>query len=303
MPEEEKFRIEDIEKWKRAGRIGAEAREYGKSLMKEGAALADIAEKIEAKVAQLGGMMAFPAQISRNYLAAHYCPDIEDKTILENGDMTKLDLGVSIDGCISDTACTVYLGDDTAMKNLVEASLAALENVSKMIRDGIEIGKIGTEIQRTITSMGFSPIRNLSGHGLGKFSIHCDPSIPNFATTSKNLLSNQAIAIEPFATTGTGIVVDSGTANVFSMPHKKPVRDAITRKVLAQIEEYNGLPFARRWLEKKFSRAEAAFALRNLIKNDVLVEYPPLAEVSKGMVSQAEHTFLIIKDGVIITTL
>jgi methionyl aminopeptidase len=270
--------------------------------MKEGALLVDVVEKIEEKVSQLGGAMAFPAQISRNNLAAHYCPDIEDKTELLLGDMAKLDLGINIEGCISDTACTVYLGEDERMKSLADASRLALDNVSKIMKDGIEIGKIGEEIQRTISSMGFSPIRNLSGHGLAKFNIHSEPSIPNFATTSTHRLSMQAVAIEPFATFGAGKIVESGNANVFAMIQHKQARDNITRKVLAFIEDYDGLPFARRWLEQEFPRAEVAFALRNLVNNEVIMEYPPLGEISKAMVSQAEHTFLLTKDGVIIST-
>jgi methionyl aminopeptidase len=285
-----------------AGRIGAEALNYGRSLIKEGASLVEIADKVEAKIVQLGGGIAFPVQISRNHLAAHYCPDIEDRTVLEAGDVVKIDLGVSIDGFLSDTACTLYLGEDPDIQNLVEASRSALQNVSKIIKSGVEIGTLGSEIQRTITSMGFSPIRNLSGHGLGRFQVHAAPTIPNFSVSSKNVLGVQAVAVEPFATTGVGIVENSGIPNVFLLNVKRPVRDRIVRKVLSAISGYNGLPFARRWLERLFPKAEVNYALRQLVRDELITEYPPLGEISGGLVSQAEHTFLLLRDRTIIST-
>ncbi|MEM0230663.1 MAG: type II methionyl aminopeptidase [Candidatus Woesearchaeota archaeon] len=299
---QENFYEEELETWLRAGRIGAEAREYARTLIKPGVSLVEVAEKVEEKIRQLGGVPAFPVQLSLNSFAAHYCPDIEDKTLLKEEDLVKVDLGVSVEGCISDTAFTAYLGSDEKILRLISASQNALKNAAKEVKFGAEIGRIGRIIQDSITSLGFSPVRNLSGHGLGKFQIHTSPTIPNFAVSSKSLFSVQAVAIEPFATDGVGIVEDSGVPNVFALTNKKPVRDPITRKVLSLILEYNGLPFARRWLEYKFSKGEVNFALRNLLRDEIITEYPPLAEISNGMVSQAEHTFLILKDKTIMST-
>ncbi|MCX6710076.1 MAG: type II methionyl aminopeptidase [Candidatus Woesearchaeota archaeon] len=294
--------MEKLNDWIKAGKMASEAREYGRGLIKEGESLLEVTEKIEAKIRALGGNFAFPVQISRNHIAAHYCSDSSDKTIFENGDMAKLDLGIEINGCISDTACTVYLGDDPKMKELVQASKDALDAALKIIRNGVSIGEIGAQIQNAITKYGFSPIKNLSGHGLADFDIHSEPSIPNFATSSNNKLFEQVVAIEPFATTGAGMVVESPNASVFSIIERKPIRDIISRKVLSEIDEYNGLPFAKRWLEQKFPSAQVNFALRQLINAEIIGEYPPLSEVSRGMVSQAEHT-VIVSDKVIVTTL
>ena len=67
---------EDIENYKKAGKIAAQALEYGKSLIKKDALMLEVADKIEAKIKELGGEPAFPVQMSLNEAAAHYCPDV-----------------------------------------------------------------------------------------------------------------------------------------------------------------------------------------------------------------------------------
>ena len=104
-----------------------------------------------------------------------------------------------------------------------------------------------------ITGYGFSPIRNLSGHGVDDYTIHCPPRIPNYdnGDTTK-LVEGQTIAIEPFASKGAGLIYESGAPGIFMLKAKRPVRGRMTREVLKEIEKFNGLPFAPRYLLKKF---------------------------------------------------
>lgn len=291
---------EIIEKYKKAGRIAAQVLEYGRNLIKKGSSLLDVTEKTEAKIFELGAKPAFPVQLSINHIAAHSCPEEDDKTVFSD-QVVCLDVGVHIDGYIGDNACTVDLSGN--YNNLVKASREALEEAIKVVKEGVTLGEIGRAIHDTIVKYGFSPVRNLSGHGLDKFMQHTKPSIPNFDTNDKSKIEKgMAFAIEPFASTGAGIVQDSGVGTVFALVNEKPVRSPITRKVLKEIETYNGLPFAKRWLTKKFG-AKANFALRDLLLNGIIADYKPLGDVSKGMVSQAEHSFLIGNGGkVVITT-
>jgi len=103
-------------------------------------------------------------------------------------------------------------------------------------------------------------------------------------------------AVEPFASTGSGIVRDFGEASVYMMLNKKPVRSMITRQVLKAIESYEGMPFCRRWLVMKFG-AKANFGLRELQQLDIIKAYAPLADSNKGLVSQSEHSVLIDDNG------
>jgi methionyl aminopeptidase len=283
-----------IEKLKKAGRIAAQVLEYGKNLIKKDASMTKVLDKIEEKITELGAKPAFPAQISCNHLAAHYCPDEEDKTVFSD-QLACLDVGVHVDGFIGDTAVTVDLSEKYS--DLIKASQEALDNAIKIIKPDVALSEIGKAIQETISKYGFAPVRNLSGHGLGEYKIHTQPNIPNFDNHDDTKIEKGMIfAIEPFASTGAGIVQDSGTATVFELINKKPVRNMITRQVLKEIETYNNLPFTTRWLTKKFG-AKAKFALREMEQLGMIHAHPPLADKDKGMISQAEHSILIDDDG------
>jgi len=291
---------EDIEKIKQAGKITAQVRDYGASLIKKDASMVEVLDKVEEKIKELGGKPAFPAQISCNHLAAHYCPEEDDKTKLTD-QLVSLDVGVHVDGFIGDTAVTVDLSGKN--EDLIKAAGEALDDALKILKVGTTLGEIGKAIQNAIQKYNFAPVRNLSGHSLGKYEIHTKPSFPNFDNNDQTKVEKGMLfAIEPFASTGAGIVQNSGIATVFELKQKKPVRNPITRQVLKEIETYENLPFTTRWLTRKFG-AKAKFALKEMEQLDMLILHPPLADQNKGLVSQAEHTVLVDDDGnVIITT-
>jgi|TARA_B100001971_G_C18163235_1_gene522661 methionyl aminopeptidase len=288
---------EAIDKFKEAGKISAQALEYGRGLIKKDVLLLEVVDKVEAKIFELGAKPAFPAQISMNHIAAHYCPNIDDKTVFSD-QVVSLDVGAHVDGFIGDNAVTVDLSGEH--ENLLNASKEALEEALKFIKIGVATGEIGRVIHKTISDKGFSPVRNLSGHGLGRYVQHDKPSIPNFDTGDKTKIEKGMVfAVEPFASTGSGIVQDSGEASVYMMLNKKPVRSLITRQVLKEIESYEEMPFCRRWLVKKFG-AKANFGLRELQQLDMIKAYPPLVDSNKGLVSQAEHSVLIDDEGQVV---
>ncbi len=282
--------IKELEKWRKASRIAAEALEYGKSLIKRDASYMEVTEKIEKKIFELGAEPAFPVQMSLNEVAAHFTLD-PGEDIKFSGQLVNLDIGVHVDGCIGDNALTVDLSGEHA--DLVKASKDALNAAIKAAEQQAVLGEIGRAIHDTITSFGFSPIRNLSGHGLSEYNVHDKPSIPNFDTGDKTKLEPGVYAIEPFATNGAGIIYESGSGNIFSLVQKKPVRGQMTRRVLQEIEGYNGLPFCTRWLAKKFPLGMVKFALRELLTLGIIKDYPPLPDKNRGLVSQAEHTILV----------
>lgn len=290
---------ETVEKYKKAGKIAAEAMEYGKGLIKKGNLLVDAADKIEKKIFELGAKPAFPVQISLNETAAHYCPDFDDKTAFEE-QLVCLDVGAQVDGFVGDNACSVdlsgkYLG-------LVKASKMALEEASKLIKPGIKICEIGRAIEEAITSFGFNPVKNLSGHGLEQYSVHTFPTIPNFNNGDETKLEKgQVIAIEPFATEGSGMIYEKGIANVFILKLKRPIRVGFIRNMLMEINRYEGMPFTKRWLYSRFSPAKINFAFTQFRNLGMLKEYPPLVEKSGGFISQAENSFLIDDEVVLLT--
>lgn len=288
-----------IQNYIKAGRISAEVLEYGKSLIKKGNSLLDATEKIESRIFELGGKPAFPVQFSCNEIAAHFCAEEDDKTIFDN-QVVSLDLGVHVSGAIGDNAYTIDLSGN--YNDLVKAAQKALEEALKIVNVGTELREIGKVINDTIKSYGYNPVRNLSGHGLELYGIHSNPTIPNIDNGDRTILKKgMAFAVEPFATTGSGVVHDSGLPSVFMLEHKKPVRSQITREAMKEIESYEGMPFAKRWLTKKFG-AKAGFALRELTQLGMIHQFPPLVEVNKGIVAQAEHSVLIDDKGEVIVT-
>ena len=286
------------EKFIQAGKISAQVRDYGKSLIKKGNSLLETTQLVEKKIFELGAKPAFPVQISCDHVAAHFCPE-EDDTAVFSDQLVSLDVGVHIDGCIGDTAYTVDLSGKYT--DVVKAAQHALEEALKVVGVGVTLGDVGKAIQDTIQSYGLAPVKNLSGHGIDVYNIHTEPTVPNVNTGDKTVLrKGQIIAIEPFATNGLGMIQEAGQPSVFMLVAKKPVRNPITREVLKQIESYHGVPFCRRWLVKNFG-VKANYALRELAMMGMIESFPPLVEVKKGVVAQAEHTVLIDDEIVILT--
>jgi methionyl aminopeptidase len=280
----------------KAGKIAKEALLYGKGLIKKDAKLLDVTEKIEAKIKALGGNLAFPTQISCNEIAAHYCA-FKDDPIIFSDQVACLDVGVHVNGCIGDNACTVDLSGKYT--DLVKASEEALKAATEKLALGVKLSSIGKAIEDTIKNYGYQPVRNLSGHGLSQYGIHNDPTIPNFDTKDDEVLGEGFIAIEPFASTGVGLIHEKGEANVFALTGKKPVRTGFVRDIQKEIEKFSGMPFTKRWLVSKFSEGQVNYALKQLEQLETLHAYPPLVERSGGIVSQAENSFYVGKDEVI----
>ncbi len=288
-----------MENWIKAGKISAEVREYAKTLIKPGEKLFDVAEKIESKIVELGGCVGFPVNISLNSFAAHYTPVYNDDLIFRD-QVVKVDIGVCVEGAIGDSAFTVDLSGNYS--KLVDASEDALKEASKILKPGVTLGEIGKTIYNTINSYGYTPIKNLSGHGLDLYSVHSKPQIPNYDTgDSTKLEKGMFIAIEPFATNGKGMVKESGEAMIFSQVVKRPVRDPVARKLLAEISELKGLPFASRHFVAKYGQGRLRLALRALKQSGIIHDYPPLVEVDNGIVTQAEHSFYIDDEVITLT--
>ncbi len=287
----------DLEKLRQSGRISAAAREHGRKLIVPGANLREIADSVETLIYDLGGKPAFPAQLSRNNIAAHYCSPPGDELVAEPSDIIKLDTGVHVDGWVTDNAVTVDLagGPNSA---LVAASRMALDNAISVMGPDAPITEIGNQIETTIKAFGFNPIYNLTGHGVARYVIHCAPSLPNYPDPRAGRLQvNQTIACEPFACDGKGYIDQDGTAQVFGLKRKIKAKDRLPKDVADAIAALDSLPFCRRSLLRHLDSIEKVeMALRCLTKARVLVKYPPLAEKRGVRVAQSEHTIFIHED-------
>ncbi|MFP4559237.1 MAG: type II methionyl aminopeptidase [Archaeoglobaceae archaeon] len=288
--DEEVNEQEVFEKTIEAGKILAQVREETREKVKPGVKLLEVAEFAEGRIVELGAKIAFPCNISINSDAAHFTPKKGDSRVFEEGDVVKIDIGSHIDGYIADSATTVDLGDN---EQLVKASREALNNAIKNVHAGADTANIGAVIEETIREFGFKPVINLTGHGLQPYLTHTKPTIYNFKTDrGVKLEEGSIIAIEPFATDGSGKVVERGETEIYSFVNPKKVRMKKARELLKEIEEYKTLPFAKRWLNKP-----SPVILGKLVNEGILRGYPVLSEAGKGLVSQAEHTMIVEENG------
>lgn len=289
-----------------AGKIAKQVREWIKPQIKKGMPLLEIAELIENKIIEnKNAKPAFPTNLSINEIAAHYTPSYDDKTLA--GGLLKVDFGVSIDGWVSDNAFSIDLENSKENKKLILASEEALQSAIETINKNVPTSKIGKSINEKISSHGFIPIINLSGHEIKENDLHAGLTIPNIDDKSSEKIAQPGLyAIEPFVTlkSASGKIRDGAPSGIYQVVDSKTPRTPSAREILEYIlEEYYTLPFCSRWLVKKFG-TKALLALRQLEQNGNLHQYNQLIESSKSVVAQSEHTIFIDEKGKkIVTTL
>ena len=121
-------------------------------------------------------------------------------------DLVKLDVTIEKDGFMADAAVTVGVGEISEQKSrLMACAERAFHNAMKFARAGVRVSEIGGEIEREVRRSGFSVIRELGGHGIGR-TIHEPPSVPNFydPRCRTRLTEGLVITIEPIIAAGGG---------------------------------------------------------------------------------------------------
>jgi methionyl aminopeptidase len=123
---------------------------------------------------------------------------------LQDGDVLSIDVGVTFDGFVGDSAYTFAVGDiDPEAQRLLDACRAALAAGIAEARAGNHVGDVSAAVQRTTEAAGFSVVRSLVGHGVGR-SMHEEPQVPNFGEPGHGprLSTGMTLAIEPMITAG-----------------------------------------------------------------------------------------------------
>ncbi|MCS7386493.1 MAG: type II methionyl aminopeptidase [archaeon GB-1867-005] len=293
---------EEVEKLLRAGRVVKQVLKRAAEIVKPGARVVDICESLENLIYELGASPAFPCNVSINEVAAHYSSPADDQLEVPDGSLVKVDVGAHVDGYIADAAITLCFNPD--FMELVEAAEKALEAAIQLMKPGVSIRRISSAIEGEIKRLGFKPISNLSGHLMRRYLLHGGKSIPNVATSyDAVVLEGEVYAVEPFATTGIGSVVDTDQVCIYSFIKVKGAKNRFEKKLLKKIKsKFRGLPFSERWLLDCGSLTQIRAALQNLASKGALHSYPVLKEAGGGLVAQAEHTVIVLRDGPLITT-
>jgi methionyl aminopeptidase len=292
---------EILDKYRQAGKITAKARDVGKALIKDGVTYIEVVNAIEKYMVENGARVAFPVNIAIDNIAAHFTPKHDDKLVFHHGNVVKLDVGAHVNGYIADTAVTVEVGTQT-WRELIKASQDALMVAIEMIRPGVNLGQVGKMVEQTITSYGFKPISNLTGHSLERYKLHAGISIPNVEEyNTGKVRSGDILAVEPFATSGVGKVKSWRNSNIYRLIKPKLTKNKDANKLLQAIQKYRRtLPFSERFAFKFINRPDSALSKLRQVR--AITMYPILIEKGDGIITQAEHTVIVTEDGCEIIT-
>jgi methionyl aminopeptidase len=149
------------------------------------------------------GYRGFPGSIcaSPNSMVVHGIPG---RYRLERGDILSVDVGVVLDGWVADAARTFPVGPVSPVaRRLMHATKASLLDAVEQCRPGNRLGDVSHAVQARVEADGFSVIRSLVGHGVGR-SMHEDPQIPNYGRPGRGpeLEEGMVLAVEPMVTAG-----------------------------------------------------------------------------------------------------
>jgi methionyl aminopeptidase len=203
-------RPEDIERMAAAGKVLARCHEILRSKARPGVTTAELDEAAEKFIRSQGGEPAFkgyrgfPGSIcaSPNSMVVHGIPGAYE---LNRGDILSIDIGVVLDGWVADAAITHPIGNVTPIAlRLLSTTRGALFDAVEQCRVGNRLGDVSHAVQSRVERDGFSVIRSLVGHGIGR-DMHEDPQIPNFGDpgTGPELEEGMVLAIEPMVNAGT----------------------------------------------------------------------------------------------------
>jgi len=295
---------EALEKFRLSGKILRETREEMKKFVREGMPIIEICEKAEKLIQKKGGKPAFPCNVSINEITAHYTSPPNDEKRIPEKSIVKVDIGVHVDGYVTDTAFTACF--DPEYEILVETAEQALKAAVDTIHPEMSTSKIGGIIERAIRNRGFKPISNLTGHSVGRYLIHAGTSIPNVPQMSFSKIKLGGVyAIEPFVTltNAAGRVEDTTEVTIFRFLKSKSLKNPYSKQLLKYIEEnFRTLPFAQRWLQDVIPKEHYREVFRELLSSKSVMGYPVFIEASRKPVAQAEHTVLIVRNGCVVLT-
>lgn len=184
------------------------------TLVAPGVSLIDLENRAAEVIQKTGAKPAFKGYKGYNNILCTsvneevvHCPPTS--RVLQSGDIVSIDAGVIVDGMYSDCAVTVPVGDvKPEILKLIQVTREALYDKARaVIKPGNTTGDIGAAVQQHAEAAGFSVVRSLVGHGIGR-ALHEDPSIPNYGEpgTGTRLEPGMCIAVEPMINFGTADV-------------------------------------------------------------------------------------------------
>jgi len=199
----------EVAKIDAAGSILADCLDMLAAEARPGVATRDLDELAERFIRERGGVptflgyRGFPASIcaSPNDMVVHGIPGAEP---IGEGDVLSIDVGVTLDGYVADSAITLPMGAvDAEALRLLDVTAESLEAAIAECHEGRRLGDISHAVQEVVEAAGFAVVRSLVGHGVGK-EMHEEPQIPNYGDSGRGprLEGGMVFAIEPMVNAG-----------------------------------------------------------------------------------------------------
>ncbi|ACM60818.1 methionine aminopeptidase type I [Caldicellulosiruptor bescii] len=199
----------ELDSMRAAGRIVAMVLKELEKLIQPGITTKELDEFAEEYIIKNGGIPSFKGLYG---YPASICTSVNDEVVhgipgmrrLEDGDIISIDVGVCVDGLHADAARTFAVGkiSNTARFLIKVTEESFFEGIKNAVA-GKRVGDISNSIQRYVESRGFSVVRDLVGHGIGR-KFHESPQVPNFgkAGVGIRLIKNMTLAVEPMVNEG-----------------------------------------------------------------------------------------------------
>lgn len=205
----------DLKGLSRAGRAVAVTLEEMKARLRPGMTTREL-DRIGAEVLARFGAVPAPAKLYR--FPGTTCISVNDEVahgipsgrVLREGDLVNLDVSAELGGYFADTGYTLLVGEGApALADLCACSRRALGKALAVARTGVPVRHVGAAIEREARAAGYTVLRNLTGHGVGR-RLHEDPNIPGWAdpTERARLQRGMVVAIETFVADGGEFAVD-----------------------------------------------------------------------------------------------
>ena len=286
----------------RSGEIAARVLKETSEMIEPKVKIIKICTAAEKKIRDYGGIPAFPCNVSVNHIAAHSTSPKGDRSEIPEFGLVKLDIGVHVDGYITDTALTVDI--DGTLEGFIAATEDALDESIAMMHPTVSLGDIGANIERVIKDYGLRPISNLTGHNIKRYQLHAGKQVPNTKIRGLPRVEvGEYYAIEPFATSGIGTVVDSDYVYIFANTGLDIQLTGIKETLRTYLlEKYGPLPFASRWIGSSRKDVDIVDEIRTLIRANAIRGFPLQMEKKGRPVSQAEHTVFVSEEGPVVLT-
>lgn len=285
-----------------AGKIAARVLQEMREMIEPKARIIKLCTTAEKMIRDYGGRPAFPFNVSINHIAAHSTSPRGDRSEVPEFGLVKLDVGVHVDGWIADTALTVDI--DGTLEGFVAATEDALHEAIAMFQPDVKLGDVGKRIEEVIKAYGLRPISNLTGHNIKRNRLHAGKQVPNVQERrTPSIEVGEYYAIEPYATTGTGTVVDSEYVYIFANTGLDEPLEGTAEKLRQFLrKKYGPFPFASRWIGTKSKDIDLMDELKALLKARAIVGYPLQIDKKGRPISQSEHTVFVSEDGPIVLT-